>query len=357
MSIQAAQRLGARCISLDPGKDTPASQVAEAHQGALNDPEAVAQLIRACDKLTLENEFIPAAALKQAFQLADRDPADLLPGIETLALIQDKLLQRQTLAAANIPSPHAVSYESPAQANREIGLPLVLKARFGGYDGRGTKVVRTAEDLELAGQLEGWLAETYVPFARELAIMVVRTPAQSIAMDLVETVQPSQVCDHTLPADWRGPKPTPDVVEIAKRAIEAVHGFGIFGVELFQLETGEVLVNEIAPRPHNTGHYSLDWGAPSQFDYHVRAALGLGLPSVAPSGYPTVMANLLGREDPNFEFLAARRRLLEFEPNARLHWYGKAESRPGRKLGHINIVDQPDSVERALAVREAFFGA
>lgn len=136
-------------------------------------------------------------------------------------------------------------------------------------------------------------------------------------------------------------------------AVEAVGGQGLFGVEMFELESGEVSINELAPRPHNTGHYTLDWGGVSQFEQHIR--LVMGWPLGSPQGLPTCMANLLGQEGAG-NYKAAISAALD-EPGAHFHWYGKAESRPGRKMGHINVVDGDNLPLRAKRARQKFYDA
>ena len=364
MSIQAAQRMGYTCLSLDPGETTPASLVAKAMRGSLHDPGAIASLLSRCRVVALENEFIPATALREACELAAYDEASLTPSIGSLATIQDKLSQRRTLAAAGVPSPHAVELDGDGyRAKREVGFPMVLKARFGGYDGKGTQVARTPEDLHEFRELwsdGGWMAETFIGFRRELAVMVARSPSQTIELETVETQQRNYVCDVTYPARlW---DPSTDTHGVPAAAIEAIGGYGLFGVELFELETGEVLVNEIAPRPHNTGHYSLDWGDLSQFEIHVRLALGLPLPAPTDGrlkGLPVYMINLLGQENA-LDVRKAIARAIEVEPSARVHWYGKAEARPGRKMGHINLIARHEEPPHAMLphlnrIREAFY--
>jgi 5-(carboxyamino)imidazole ribonucleotide synthase len=226
--------------------------------------------------------------------------------------------------------------------------PAVLKARFGGYDGRGTRYARTPDEFEAhrpEWEKGGWLIEDFVPFRRELAVMVYRSRTQTGCFPTVETVQKDHVCDLVYPADA-------DASEVAIAAVEAVEGYGLFGVELFELEDGGILVNEIAPRPHNTGHYTLDWGGVSQFEAHVRLVLGLPVPP--PEGRPTCMANLLGRKQA-VDLRKGLQAAVEPDPGVFVHWYGKAESRPGRKMGHLNAVGDR-CVERACEARERFFG-
>lgn len=354
MSIQAAQRMGLRCLSLDPGTDTPASQIAPSVVGRLDDHAAIAEVLRQCDRVTLENEFIPHTAIREALRASGRSADCLVPGVDTLATIQDKLLQRQALRACGVASPKAVALET-GQEIEEIGFPCVLKARFGGYDGKGTRYARTAEEFESHRELwsnGGWLAEEFVPFKRELAVMACVYGEHRFAFPTVETVQVNHVCDLVFPSGA-------DATAIALAAVDAVGGQGLFGVELFELEDGTTSVNEMAPRPHNTGHYTLDWGGPSQFEAHVRAAVGL--PPVEPkSASFAVMANLLGQEGAG-DFRKGLASALEVE-GARFHWYGKAEAKPGRKMGHLNVVGRSDepveqAIERAKQARADFYRA
>lgn len=346
MSIQAAQRMGLSCLSLDPGSDTPASQVADAFEGRLDDPEAIAKVVSASRKVTLENEFIPASAIREAFAMAGRDLQDLVPGVDTLEIIQDKFRQRERYLAHGAPSPLAVEMEDAVE---RIGFPMVLKARFGGYDGKGTRYARSEEELESHRALwggGGWMAEQFVPFRRELAVMVARSQGQTVCFPTMETIQTNHVCDLVFPSGV-------DARDAAISAVEAVDGFGLFGVELFELENGSFQINEIAPRPHNTGHYSLDWGGISQFEVHVRLVMGLHLPD--PEGQPTCMANVLGKET-SINWRRGLEACLEAEPRAHFHWYGKTEMKPGRKMGHINAVGD-DCRAVAERARTAFFQA
>lgn len=349
MSIQAAQRMGLRCLSLDPGEDTPASQIAAAIQGPLNDPAKIAEIFRRARRVTLENEFIPAEAIREAFKLAGVGEDILIPGVDTLATIQDKLLQRQALLKAGVPTPRAIALDDPAVAEREIGYPMVIKARFGGYDGKGTRYAKTPEELESHRELwgkGGWLAEQFVPFRRELAAMVFVDEHNKGCFPTMETIQSHHVCDLVFPSGT-------DASKVAIAAVEAVNGKGLFGVELFELENGEVLINELAPRPHNTGHYTLDWGGVSQFEQHVR--LVAGLPLGSPEGQETCMANLLGQPGAG-DFRKGLAAGLD-DPGAHIHWYGKVESKPGRKMGHLNVTGGENLVERAKVARSKFYAA
>ncbi|MBS1713300.1 MAG: ATP-grasp domain-containing protein [Armatimonadetes bacterium] len=348
MSIQAAQRMGLRCLVLDPDTGCPASQIAALVPGAVSDGQAIRKVLERCFRATLENEFIPGAEIRSAQDsLGRRD--DVVPSWWTLSQINDKLVQRGRMAEAGVPSPRArpIGTDDHGSNVDDIGFPMVIKSRFGGYDGKGTRTVRSREVLETFRPLwseGGWLAEQFVPFKRELAVMVYRSEAEVGTFPTMETVQTDHVCDLVFPAGV-------DASDIAIKAVEAVEGYGLFGVELFELEDGSFQVNEIAPRPHNTGHYTLDWGGVSQFEQHVR--LVMGWPCAKPEGAPTCMANLLGQPGAG-DYRKGLAAALEGDPDVRVHWYGKAESRPGRKMGHLNVVGA-DAVARAIAARERFY--
>lgn len=351
MSIQAAQRMGLRCLSIDPTAESPASQVAESIATPLDDIDALEAVFGQCARVTLENEFVPAKMIAKAMQKAGRSQEALIPTLGALATIQDKLSQRQRLQEAQVPSPKAFALQDDGSAAiAKIGFPMVLKARFGGYDGRGTRYARTADEFEQHRVLwtgGDWLAEEFVPFKRELAVMVWVLPSgQAGCFPTMETVQTHHVCDLVYPADV-------DASAIAIAAAKAMGGVGLFGVELFEKEDGSILVNEIAPRPHNTGHYTLDWGGISQFEQHVRVVFSL--PPAPPDGSPTAIANLLGQEDAG-DWRRGLVAAIQEDPGVHVHWYGKQDARPGRKMGHLNVVGV-DMVERAKAARDRFYQA
>ncbi len=350
MSIQAAQRMGLKCLALEASSDSPASGVGESITGAQDDPVSIAKLFELCERVTLENEFIPASAVVQAMRLSGREPDCLTPSVECLSVVQDKLRQRNAYHAANVPSPIAVEIGGEASsAVDQIGFPMVLKARFGGYDGKGTRYARDHDELMAHRSLYsegGWMAESLVEFKRELAVMVCRSQTQTFCFPTMVTEQKNYVCDLVYPSGA-------DASKIAIDAVVSVEGFGLFGVELFETSDGEFMVNEIAPRPHNSGHYTLDWGGGSQFEAHVRLVMGLPVPE--PEGKETCMANLLGQSGAG-DYRLAVRRVIESDPGVRVHWYGKAESRPGRKMGHLNAIG-PDAIDRARRAQSLFYEA
>jgi len=348
MSIQAAQRMGLRCVSLDPEAESPAAQIAPSFTGRLNDIEMLAMVFASCAHVTLENEFVSGELIRTAMEATGRELKSLVPGISALETIQDKLRQRRALHAAKIPSPRAVPIDDDgSSAIAQIGFPMVIKTRFGGYDGKGTRTVRSRDELEdfrILWAGGGWLAEEFVEFTRELAVMAYRSESEEGCFPTMETVQENHVCSLVFPADVDGSK-------LALDAIRTLDGIGLYGVELFERTDGSLFVNEIAPRPHNTGHYTLDWGGVSQFEQHVRLALGMR-PAV-PDGDMASMANLLGLEGVG-DYRDAIVGTLEEFSSVHVHWYGKAKSRPGRKMGHINATGS-SSKELVLSARQKFY--
>jgi 5-(carboxyamino)imidazole ribonucleotide synthase len=282
----------------------------------------------------------------------------VIPGPGVLRIIQDKLLQRQCFAAAGLKGP---SFGEVPSDPALVALPVVFKARYGGYDGKGTHVVRTAGELEKVWPTVsqgGWMMESFAPFRREVATMVlVSRSGETQVFPPVVTLQPNAVCEFTIP--YKDPVGRVLATETALEAVRAIGGVGLFGVEMFEMPAPygvEMWMNEIAPRPHNTGHYSLDWGDISQFEAHIRVVTGMPLPRFTET--PGGMANLLGpARNGSSNLDGARRRTYEVEPSARIHWYDK-EVKPGRKVGHVNLPfdhDEERLLARLRAVRDAFW--
>ena len=348
----AAQRMGVPVVSLDKDENSPAAQVGPAIYGSIHDAADISQVMKVCEFITFENEFIRADTLDEACRLSGFPPERVIPGIETLRTIQDKLLQRQAYQEFGVPSPFAV----PATDIETLGVPCVIKARYGGYDGKGTHYINSTDDVKKHGMLiEGgdWLAEELVDFDDELAVMVVaRRDGSSDTFPTMVTRQKNYVCDLVYPC--ASPKISIEAQEIALHAVKAVNGIGLFGVELFLQKDGAITVNEIAPRPHNTGHYTLDWGGMSQFEAHVLSVLGWFNHVV--QGQPTCMANLLGIDGAT-DLIHGMAEVSHHFPEARFHWYGKSEAKPGRKMGHLNVTGAGDIVTTAENARDKFYEA
>lgn len=356
MLTQAAISLGVETVIFERSPDSPAGRLTKREVvGPWSDPDSLARFAEQCDLITLENEFVDAAILADL----ERRGLSVLPGAAAVAVVQDKLLQKQALQAAGLPVPEFRAVADPGEilaVAGELGWPLLLKARRNGYDGYGNATLRGPDDLA-----RGWdrlahsgplMVEAFVPFERELAVMVVRgRDGVSRRYPVVETVQENHICRVV-----RAPAPIPAelagaAAELAEAAVAAVGGVGIFGVELFQHNDGRVLVNELAPRPHNSGHYTIEACVTSQFENHLRAVLGWPLGPTAMRAPAAVMVNLLGRRagPATPESLRAAAGV----PGAHLHLYGKRESRPGRKMGHITALGASLAEAEAIARRAA----
>jgi phosphoribosylaminoimidazole carboxylase len=345
MIVEAAHRLNIKTVILD-APHSPAKQInaLDAHvDGLYTDAGAIAALARRCDVLTVEIEHVDADAVQR---LHDETGIAIYPLPETIRLIQDKFVQKQHLAQHGVAVVELVAVADAAlvaRAGAQWGYPLMLKLRTLAYDGRGNFVVERAEQCPQAvAALAGatLYAERWCPFDKELAVMVVRALDGAVhAYPTVETIHRRNIC-HVVHAPARvAPLVAARAQTLAQNAVKLFPGCGIFGVEMFLLPLGELLVNEVAPRPHNLGHYTLDACVTLQFEAHVRAVVGLPMPrgftAMASADTHAVMLNVLGGDEPNAE-LAACRRALE-TPHASVYLYGK-QTRPGRKMGHINIV-------------------
>ena len=330
MTAQAATDLGVDVVIAEKHGRSPAARVAAAEvvfDGTWGDETALARLAERAPIITLENEFVDAGVLRRLEALGSL----VLPGPDAVGTVQDKLLQKTALAEAGLALPPFAAVESAADVMRlaeRLGWPLVVKARRDGYDGYGNRLVRAAEAVpealaSLGAPARALYVEGFVRFERELAVIVVRgREGECVTYPVVESRQhpERQVCEVVL-----APGDVPAAVaeaadETALRAVEAVGGVGTFGVELFLIPDGAVLVNELAPRPHNSGHYSIEACVTSQFANHVRAVLGLPLGDPSLRAPAAAMVNLLGTGGPPPDRAAFARALVEAD--AFVHLYG-----------------------------------
>lgn len=343
MMVEAANRLNIKTVILD-AENSPAKQISSSEHitGKFTDPEAVKQLAAKCDVLTIEIEHVNVDALRTVAKTVQ-----VFPSPNTIALIQDKFAQKQHLIKHDIAVATSEAVEGPdglLAFGEKHGFPFMLKSRRDAYDGRGNFVVKSPDSIgEALASLNNreLYAEKWAPFTKELAAMVVRgRDGKTLSYPVVETVHKNNIC-HTVYAPAQVDASILErAAELARNAVACLpQGAGIFGVEMFVLESGELLINEIAPRPHNSGHYTQDACVTSQFEAVVRAVLGLPLPEgmtdFTTNTTNAVMLNLLGAEEANQELDLCQRALEE--PGTAIHLYGKA-SRPKRKVGHINIV-------------------
>jgi 5-(carboxyamino)imidazole ribonucleotide synthase len=357
MTAQAASVLDVEVVIFAQRGDEPALKVTPyAVIGAWDDDEKLKAFAQQCEVATLESEFVDAAILRRLEALGVR----VVPSPNTVEQVQDKYDQKRRMQAVGIDVPRfrRVSVATDVlDAAAEFGFPLMLKARRNGYDGYGNVLIQRAHDIAPAlERLQGreLMVEAVVPFVRELAIIIARgTDGDIRDYPVVETVQKNGIC-HVV----RCPAPIDEAsalkaIEMGKRAVEAIDGVGVFGVEMFELPDNEVVFNEIAPRPHNSGHYTIEGTITSQFENHVRAVLGWPLGDVAQIAPATAMINILGERsgEPNPDAL---REALATD-GVHIHLYGKREVRPGRKMGHITVlgysVDGAEKVARLALSR------
>ena len=349
MLVPAAARLGFEVAVLDPTPASPGGQLA--HQqivGDLDDPAALRDLVESCDLTTFEIESIDASALAALVEQGHQ----VQPAPETLACIQDKLTQKQRFAEAGIPTSPFEPLDAPsARALADFGLPVVQKVRRGGYDGRGVAVFTDAAVEERVLQAPS-LMERYIAFRSELAVLVARSTTGEVATwPVVEMVfdERANVLDLLLAPARVDADIAARAREIAVDAVKALDGVGVFGVELFLTHTDEILVNEIAPRPHNSGHWTIEACRTCQFEQHVRAVAGLPLGSTEQHS-AAVMVNLLGEADAAGTPLAAGVESALATPGASLHLYGKHSVSAFRKMGHLTITAK--TLDEALALAE-----
>ena len=331
MSALAAARLGYRVHILTPEADSPAAQVsAGVTVGAYDDPDALRAFAAASDVITFEFENVSAAGLDLLASLRPVHPA---PAI--LRLSQERVTEKSFINGAGAPTGAWAPVNSPAELERGIGLlglPAVLKTTRLGYDGRGQAIIRSLEEGRAAyARLAPapFLLEAFVDFACEISVIVARgQDATIVAFDAVENRHRDHILDLTLAPARITPELAARAAGIATDLAQCVGLVGVLAVEMFVGRNGELLVNELAPRPHNSGHWTIDACPASQFEMHVRAVAGLPLPPAVRHS-DAVMKNLVGPGD-----LALWPRILA-EPGLIPHLYGKAEARPGRKMGHV----------------------
>ncbi|KAL3682783.1 hypothetical protein R1sor_000805 [Riccia sorocarpa] len=355
MLCQAASPMGIRVAVLDPMENCPASSIAYRHAvGSFRDTNAVREFAKGCGVLTVEIEHVDVDTL----DALAKEGVDVEPKPSTIRIIQDKYLQKVHFSKQGVALPEFMKIdneEGAEEAGRIFGYPLMLKSRRLAYDGRGNAVVRSRDELAnavslLGGYERGLYAEKWAPFVKELAVMVARGRDGSVSsFPVVETTHKDNIC-HTVEAPARV---SPDVAKIAmstaEKAIKSLDGAGVFGVELFLLADGQVLLNEVAPRPHNSGHYTIEACFVSQYEQHLRAVLGLPLGDPSMKVPAALMYNLLGEDDGEAGFALAHQLLHKAVsvPGASVHWYEKPEIRKQRKMGHITFVGPTASVVRA----------
>ena len=363
MTHQAAIALGQTLRVLAASPDDPAAQVTpDVVLGAHTDIDALRRAAAGADALTFDHEHVPTGLLDELIA----DGVNVAPPPQALIHAQDKLVMRRRLEELGAPVPRfaeVTTVDDVDEFAAKIGGPIVIKTIRGGYDGRGVILARdAAEAREAAGRYlaDGVpiLVEERVDMRRELSALVARSPfGQGAAWPVVETVQRNGICVEVIaPAPKLNPELEGAGEALALRLADALGVVGVLAVELFETVDGGLLVNELAMRPHNSGHWSMDGARTSQFEQHLRAVLDYPLGDTRPIAPLTVMANVLGAPvAPEMGMDERVHHLFGRIPDAKVHLYGKAE-RPGRKIGHVNVVGaaggSPDDDEYVAYVRE-----
>ena len=350
-------------VVLEKNPNSPAARLSpDCIVGDWADRQTLKKFAERCDVITLENEFVDAGALA-ALEEAGHT---VFPSAKCIAVTQDKLTQKQALKNSGLAVPNFGAVNSPAEiisAAKGFGWPLLLKTRRNGYDGKGNFALKAEADIAAGWQTLGGgknelMVEAFFPFVKELATIVTRGRDGTTAVyPVVETIQRNHVCQVVKAPAQISENLAERAATVAKCAIAAVGGIGSFGVEMFLSMDGEIAINELAPRVHNSGHYTIEACHCSQFENHVRAVLGwpLGNPQmVAPAA---VMVNLLGTEKTSGQPRGLENALRL--AGVRFHVYGKMMSGAGRKMGHITVLG--NSVEAAqsiaeCAAKEIYFG-
>lgn len=347
MMALAAANLGVRLTCLDPTDEAPASWASKHVLGHFRDADAIEKFIQQehVDVLTTEIEHINADAVEEA---AKHSGLEMEPTPHTIRIIQDKYVQKKHFESHGIPLPEyrEIKCRGCMEATgKTFGFPFMLKSKTLAYDGKGNAVVKSAADIDsavetLGGYAKGLYAEKWAPFVKELAVMVVRSRDGSVvSYPVVETIHKDSILHVT-----ESPADAPQKVlhaasKYAEKAIACLEGAGIFGVEMFMLADGSILLNEVAPRPHNSGHYTMDACQTSQFENHIRAVLGWPLGDTSQLVPSSIMLNLVGEADGDEGMRIAHDMMAAsyLIPGTNVHWYGKHEVKKGRKVGHINI--------------------
>jgi 5-(carboxyamino)imidazole ribonucleotide synthase len=356
MMAAEAVRMSVNVRLLSPKDAGPMQAYAHASTGDWTDPDVLRNFGADCDVITVESEWAPAAEAADALG----DNVDVWPSTHTLELIKDKGVQKQHLAGAGCPVPDfecCETVDEAVAAANDFGYPVMLKQYRGAYDGYGNATVNSPDELrdawpDLAAD-DGLMVETFADFAREIAVQVARRPGgKQVVYPVAYTEQRNHRCHAVeVPADV-SEAVSKKARAVAKEAVDVVEGVGLIAVELFEMPDGRVLINELAPRPHNTGHYSIEGCHTSQFENHIRAVLDwpLGDPSLRMPA--AVMVNVLGRREGTPPSAAGVPQALDV-PGAHVHIYGKPDVRPGRKMGHVTALGPSRNDARQRAERAA----
>ena len=339
MLTEAAQNLDdiSKIIVLDPTENCPAAKVgAQQIIADFKDEDAIKKLSELSDIITYEIESGNSDVLKKL-----EENTEINPSPDTLRIIQDKLLQKQFLQKNGIAVAEFEKIENKEELNQMIdkmGLPLLLKTRRDAYDGRGNYKINSKSEIDDALDLfsgKTLMVEKFVKFEKEVSVIAARnTKGEISTYPVVENIHENNILRTTIAPGRVSEIVRKEAEKIAKKTMEVLHGAGVFGIEMFVTSDDEILINEIAPRVHNSGHHTLQSCNTSQFEQHLRAILGMDLGDSSIKT-PTIMYNILGPKTFQGEYNV----LFKKQDNIHLKMYGKLESKPQRKIGHVNVVD------------------
>ena len=342
-----AKKMGFIVTVMDATAQSPAGQVVDQQiMGDYSDAKQTEALARISDFLTVEIEHINTETLKKLV----RQGVSVNPSPETLEIIKDKFIQKQFLSKHKISTAPFVAVKDKEDIEKIIKkfhYPVILKKRFDAFDGRGNAYIKNRGDIQNALQKlgeENLYVEKIIPFVKELAVIVVRDMKGNIVTyPVVETIHKHNICHIVIAPAQIDIKLQKKAQNLSKKVMKQVKGAGVFAIEMFLDKKGNVLVNEIAPRVHNSGHYTIEACYTSQFEQHIRAVAGLPLGNTSMKVPAAVMINILGERKGDVQ-VEGLDKVLQM-PNVSVHVYGKAETKPDRKMGHITVLD--DSVEKA----------
>ena len=341
MSTYQAYKLGFEIAILEKSKNSPAGMMTKNEfVGWVDDKKVLRDFTKASDIVTLENEFVDYQRLEFVESLGKK----VLPSPKTISLIQDKYVQKKTLKSNKIPIADFLIVDEKTSYNKiakVLGNKFLLKSRKMGYDGYGNYSVKSKKDFregieKLSSRHSELMAEEFIDFDMELAIMVARSKKEIKTYPVVQTIQKNHICHTVIAPAQIDLSAVKKAEKIAIDAVKAIRGFGIFGIEMFLVNGKQILVNEMAPRPHNSGHYTIEACVTSQFENHIRSVLNLPLGSTEMVKPFAVMINLLGKKEGEGVVEDYNQALKN--DNIHLHIYGKEKSRLGRKMGHITVL-------------------
>ena len=358
MMILEAKRLGFYVSVLDPVADCPAHSICDLHIIAnLDDPEGYIELSKRSDVITYEWENINATVLEKL----EKEGHMIYPSVTALKTIQNKFKQKTAMLSQGIFVPRfALVQDTDAimeQGKPEnLGYPLMLKTTTGGYDGKGNALIQNEGDVDsafkkLGGGAKELMVEEFVAFDKEISIIACRSiEGEKTVYPVAENTHANSILDTTIVPAGIDETASEKATEIANKVMSVFQGVGTFCIEMFLTGKGDVYVNEVAPRPHNSGHYTIEGCFANQFENHIRAITGLPFGDTSLIT-PTVMINLLGESNGAARLLGLEEAY--HDPHVRVHIYGKSESRTGRKMGHYTVVGETidDVIKRANKLR------